>query len=202
MKIDKKDIIAHMVALVVGIIIGLWVSHCTRGQVEPGKVERDTVTVHDTVPDVAPTPKDSVRTKWLTRWLPAKHDTITQWMTLTKHDSVAVQVPITSKHYGNETYDAWVSGFEPNLDSIFVYQKTEYITTTITKMKPPNKWEMDLLGGIDYNTAQNRYTPFAGGELIYKPSRWQFGARAVVSKTSNTGKVEPTVEGVVKYRLF
>ena len=197
--IDKKKIIAHLVAIVIGVILGLLVSHCTRGKVEPVKVERDTVTVHDTVPDVAPTPKDSVRTKWLTRWLPAKHDTITQWKTLTKHDSVAVQVPITSKHYGNEQYDAYISGFEPNLDSIFIYQKTEYITTTITKMKPPNKWEMDLVGGIDYNTAQNRYTPFAGGELLYKPSRWQVGIRGGVAKND---KVEPFVGGVVKYRLF
>jgi hypothetical protein len=69
-------------------------------------------------------------------------------------------------------------------------------------MKPPNRWELDLLGGINYNTANKKYTPFAGGELFYKPSRWQFGTRAVVSKTSNTGKVEPVVEGVVKYRLF
>ena len=120
-------------------------------------------------------------------------------MTLTKHDSVAVQVPITSKHYGNETYDAWVSGFEPNLDSIKVYQKTQYITTTITKMKPPDKWDLNVVGGIDYNTASQKYTPYAGGELIYKPNRLQIGIQGGVVKND---KVEPHVGVLAKYTIF
>lgn len=201
--IDKKKIIAHLVAIAIGVILGLWLSHCTRGKVEPVKVERDTVVVYDTVPDYMPAPKDSVVTRYTTRYLPVHStDTVDRYIVHNVTDTVAVEVPIMSKHYGNEQYDAWISGYEANLDSIKVYQKETLITETITKMKPPNKWELDLLGGVDYNTANKIYTPFAGGELLYKPSRWQFGARAVVSKTSNTGKVEPTVEGVVKYRLF
>lgn len=163
------------------------------------KVERDTVTIHDTIPDYTPTPKDSATIKWVTKWLPAKHDTIMQWETLTIHDSVAVQVPITSKHYGNEQYDAYISGFEPNLDSIFVYQKTEYITTTITKMKPPDKWDLNVVGGIDYNTASQKYTPYAGGEFMYKPNRLQVGVQGGVVKND---KVEPYIGVNAKYRIF
>lgn len=163
------------------------------------KIERDTVTIHDTIPDYQPTPKDSSRIKWVTRWLPSKTDTITQWDYFVVHDSVAVEVPITSKHYGSENYDAWVSGFEPSLDSILVYNETQFITETITRMKPPNKWELDVVGGIDYNTAQDRYSPYAVGELLYKPSRFQFGIQGGVIKTD---KVETFIGGKIKIRVF
>ena len=66
-------------------------------------------------------------------------------------------------------------------------------------MKPPNKWELDIVGGIDYNTAQQRYTPYAGGELLYKPSRFQFGIQGGIIKAD---KVEPYVGTKVKIRVF
>jgi hypothetical protein len=115
------------------------------------------------------------------------------------HDTVAVEVPITSKHYGNDTYDAWVSGFEPSLDSIKVYRETQYITERVTISKPPNKWELDAAAGIDYNVKSQRYTPYACGELMYKPSRLQVGIRGGVIKNDN---FEPFAGAVIKYRLF
>jgi hypothetical protein len=115
------------------------------------------------------------------------------------HDSVLVEVPITSKHYNAPEYDAWVSGYMPSLDSINVYQKERYITETVTISKPPNKWELDAAAGIDYNVTSQRYTPFAGGELLYKPSRLQVGIRGGVIKNDN---FEPFAGAVIKYRLF
>lgn len=167
------------------------------------KIERDTLVVHDTIPDYLPMPKDSATIKYITKWFPmykAKTDTITNTEYITMHDSVLVQVPIMQKHYGNETYDAWVSGFEPKMDSIKVYQKTEYITERITLMKPPNKWELDIVGGIDYNTAQKTYAPYALGELMYKPNRLQVGIQGGVVK--NGDKAEPIVGGKIKIRVF
>ena len=157
------------------------------------KVERDTVTVHDTIPHYYPKPVDVEKLRTEYRWL-----TRVETSTDTLHDSILVEVPITSKHYGGDQYDAWVSGFEPSLDSIKVYQRTEYITETVTKSKPPNRWELDIVGGIDYNIKQQRYTPHAGGELLYKPNRLQVGLRGGVVKAD---KVEPYVGGVVKIRI-
>ena len=202
---NKRNIIAHVVAIVVGIIFGLWVSHCTRKPVETVKVERDTVVVYDTIPDYNPKPKDSVVTKYVTRWLPVvKKDTVfsenyAQNSVEIMHDTMAVQVPITSKHYSGKNYDAYVSGFDVNIDSIFVYNETQYITERVTISKPPNKWELDAAAGIDYNVKSQRYTPYAGGELLYKPSRLQVGIRGGVIKIDN---FEPTVGAVIKYRLF
>jgi hypothetical protein len=207
MKDKRRLLYCALVALILLAGIGIY-NRCQRKPVIES-VERDTVVVYDTIPHYYPTPKDSVRTKWVTRWLPASPDTIDHFIGANNMDHyadtskmIAVEVPITSKHYGCKDYDAWVSGYEPSLDSIKVYQRTEYITERITISKPPNKWELDLIGGLDYNTTRQDFTPYAGGEILYKPNRLQVGMRAGVSKTANTGKVDPFIGGVVKIRIF
>ena len=199
----KRLLYIFLVGLALGLIGGFFISKCSRPQLDE-KVKRDTIWITDTVPDLNPQPKDSVQTKtvikWLPKWLPAKPDTVTSIEWLTMHDTVAVEVPITSKHYGGKNYDAYVSGFEPKLDSIFVYNETQIITETITRYQPPNKWELDIVGGVDYNTAQQNYTPYAVGELMYKPNRLQVGIQGGVIKNGN--KAEPIVGGKVKVRIF
>ena len=199
--------------LITGIVLGnivFWTNRCSKPVVE--SVERDTIIVHDTIVDIAPVPKDSVRTRWITRWLPAKRDTSRNVCSENKisvssakfsasfpQDSALVEIPITSKHYQSPEYDAWVSGFEPSLDSIKVYQRTKYITERVTISKPPNKYELDLVGGINYKVQEKKYTPYAGGELMYKPNRFQIGIRGGVEYTD---KIEPVIGGVVKIRLY
>ena len=141
-KVSKKHLIILAAAALLCLLCGFFVAKGMYDRPLDESVSRDTVTLHDTVPEYLPAPKDSARIKYVTRWLPAKHDTVysenyAQSFAEIMHDTVAVQVPITSKHYGGKNYDAYVSGFEPSLDSIFVYNETQYITETITKSKPP-----------------------------------------------------------------
>ena len=199
MRFNKTHLFVFLVGAILGLCTGFFSAKAIYDKPVIENVTRDTVTLHDTIPDIAPTPKDSVRIKWATRWLPVKPDTITQWETLTIHDSVAVEVPITSKHYGSKEYDAWVSGFEPSLDSIKVYKETQVITEVRTISKPPNKWELDLTGGIDYNFTAKKYTPHVGGELMYKPNRLQVGIRGGIKYND---KVEPFVGAVAKIRIM
>ena len=208
MKITKQDVISHVVPAIVGIIIGLCLVKCASKPVDNIKIERDTVVVVDTAYYDRPVPKDSVRLKYVTRWLPrdtsSRIDHFREFTQKVEHFAdtskmIAVEVPITSKHYQAAEYDAWVSGFEPSLDSINVYQRTEYITERVTVSKPPNKWELVLVGGINYNFNKKKYTPYAGGELMYKPNRLQIGIRGDIEYTD---KVEPVIGGVVKIRLY
>ena len=194
-----------LVALVLLAGLGIY-NHCTRKPVVVG-VERDTVVVYDTIPHYYPVPKDSAVVKYVTRYL-RRTDTVEQFIAvnnMTDHfadtsNMIAVEVPITSKHYSCKDYDAWVSGYEPSLDSIKVYQRTEYITERVTISKPPNKWELDAMAGIDYDVTSQHYSPYAGGELLYKPNRLQVGIRGGVVKGGN--KAEPFAGAVVKIRLF
>lgn len=48
-----------------------------------------------------------------------------------RKDSIDVPIPIVQKRYEDSLYTAWVSGFQPKLDSIRLY--TPEIMTTVTK---------------------------------------------------------------------
>ena len=202
MILNKTNLIVFLVGVFLGLCTGFFSAKAIYDQPIEESVTRDTVIVYDTIPHYYPKPVDSATVKYVTKFFPVvKNDTINHFVEVSKmiHDTVAVEVPITTKHYRAMEYDAWVSGYEPSLDSIKVYQKTEVITSTITKVKPPNKWELDIVGGIDYNTAQDKYTPYAVGELLYKPSRLQLGIQGGIIKAD---KVEPVVGVKAKIRIL
>ena len=60
--------------------------------------------------------------------VPAPGDTI--------HDSIEVPIPIEQKRYEDSLYTAWVSGYQPQLDSILLHQPTIVETVTRTIVKP------------------------------------------------------------------
>ena len=130
--------------LVVGaflmLVVQLGISTCEGGK-EGRAVERDTVRVEvtDTIRCYVPEVRDSVVLRYVSRVLPLageyRCDSIDR---CDRGDSVAVEVPITQKKYETDQYRAYVSGFEPNLDSIFVNQKTIHETVTVrTQAKEP-----------------------------------------------------------------
>lgn len=200
---NRKRLFYCLIAgLVLGVCIALY-NRCT-GTAKVVKVEHDTIVVYDTIPSYHPAPKDSVITKFVTRLLPViRTDTVTNYEYFTEHDTVAVAVPITSKHYQSPEYDAWVSGYEASLDSIKVYSKETVITETITRMKPPNRLSLDIEAGADYMTQAKDMATYAIGDLTYKikDSRFSIGLRGGVVKMP-TDKAEPFVGGVVKLKIF
>lgn len=61
-------------------------------------------------------------------------------------------IPKTQRYYKDEYYEAWVSGYRPNLDSINLFRKTvtSTITNTVTKNVYPKTTDLYLNGGVDY----------------------------------------------------
>ena len=58
--------------------------------------------------------------------------------TLRQNDTLYVPIPKTRRYYAKDSlYQAWVSGYKPNLDSIKVFPKTIYTTITNTVYKKP-----------------------------------------------------------------
>ena len=126
----KKAFWIILALLLVSIALNVW--QCSN-QPEPSVViERDTVWKDTTI--YQPTPAETIdvgKTVYIRIPYPEyKHDTI--------HDSIEVPVPIIQKRYDDSLYTAWVSGFQPALDSIRLYQPTiiETITNTIVKPAP------------------------------------------------------------------
>lgn len=97
-------------------------------------VAADTVYKRDTVR--WPVTRDSVVTRYVTRRLAVMRvDTVRQSDTVRAVDTVEVRLPIVQKVYKDTNYTAWVSGYEPKLDSITIANKIVTRTNTVSKNK-------------------------------------------------------------------
>lgn len=120
----KKALYFLLAAICLSVALNIW--QCSRQPEESTVVEHDTVWKDTTIYE--PQPAETVQTGrvvYIKVHVPGERDTITL------HDSIDVPVPIVQKRYDDSLYTAWISGFEPNLDSIRLYQPE--IVTTVTK---------------------------------------------------------------------
>lgn len=142
------------------------------------------VTVTDTVTYRQPVPVDSVVVRYVTKVLKAVEPAAdatgavvdsTLVATESQHtgqtDSVAVEIPITQKKYETEDYKAYVSGYEPSLDSIFVYRTTIRETVTMSenrKTRWHDRFGFGLTVGAGYGTIHKQADVFVGAGLFYR----------------------------------
>lgn len=117
-------------------------------------VHTDTLTVYDTTFIDRPYP---VYEKFVeTIYVP-----VTDTMRL--HDTTFVLIPRTQKEYSDSLYHAWVSGYQPQLDSINIYQSTKYITTTIREKA--RRWNLSVQAG--YGASKHGLSPYIGVGVSY-----------------------------------
>lgn len=170
----KHSLIFLLVGLVLGGIIGYFFGRNSVSVGKPSvKIERDTVTLHDTIPDYMPAAKDSGLVRWMVLRVPVEKATPAEHVAdvgnMIVRDTIEVEVPVTQKHYETENYQAWVSGYRPNLDSIEVYQREKIITETVTvTQKAKSKhWGIGFTGGYGYDFNTKTGAPFVGVGLSY-----------------------------------
>ena len=105
-------------------------------------IKRDTVWKDTTIYEPAPAETiDIGRVVYIRVTVPGPSDTITL------HDSIDVPVPIYQKRYDDSLYTAWVSGYEPNLDSIDLRLPTITETVTKTIVKPAPRLSVGIQAG-------------------------------------------------------
>jgi len=167
MTLNKTHLIVFLVGAVLGICTGFFSAKAIYDRPIVDDVKRDTVTLWDTIPHWYPKPVEVERVRTEFKFLPMVKASV-RTDTLLQHDSVLVEVPIESKHYNAPEYDAWVSGYMPSLDSINVYQRTEYITETITRHKPPNRLSFGIQAGYGYGFRSKVFEPYVGAGLTIR----------------------------------
>lgn len=217
MILNKTNLIVFLVGVFLGLCTGFFTGKAIYDQPIEESITRDTVIVYDTIPHYYPKPVDSAIVRYVTKVLPVvKYDTIFRENSVSFRENsvtdehfadtsnmIAVEVPITSKHYSCKDYDAWVSGYEPSLDSIKVYQKEVLVTERVIVSKPPNKLALFLNAGVDYTFNDKKWYPHAGGELVLNNhKRIQFAVEGGVMKTPLVNGVNPYAGGKVKIRVF
>lgn len=100
-------------------------------------------------------------------------------------DGHSVSLPITQKHYAKDSvYDAWISGYEPHLDSISIYErtKTQIITNTTIRLIESNKWSYYSSIGFSNNGNENFATM---GLTINSPKKWAFGVNVGIGNNGH-----------------
>lgn len=152
----SKYIITLIFFLILGCSVTLNFYYRTQLNNIPRESYIDTIFVRK------PVPVDSLVIRYETRYLPIAKpqpiDTVFHTDTLIVHDSILVEVPITQKYYREPEYEAWVSGFNPKLDSVNVFAPTNII-------QPPvkDRWietTIGLQGGIGWNGQKTQ--PYIG----------------------------------------
>ncbi|MCQ2257818.1 MAG: hypothetical protein MJZ41_07495 [Bacteroidaceae bacterium] len=154
-----KKVVAVSLMLTILFILGYFagVNSCSADQETRCSVD----TVYDTIAVIKPVPKDSLVVRYSHIRVPV-NDTISVHDTLTMTDSTTIALPITQKHYKDSLYEAYVSGYEPNLDSIFINRPTITITNTRIKV---HRLGVGLQGG--YGITPKGFQPYIGVGLHY-----------------------------------
>lgn len=85
----------------------------------------------------------------------------------TIHDSIGVPIPIIQKRYDDSLYTAWVSGYEPALDSIDLRLPTitETVTKTVVKPSPLITFGVQVGGGYGVFNRQPDVYIGVGGQI-------------------------------------
>ena len=147
---------SNIVAFICGLWLCLLITRCTNKAATEQPI-RDTIV--DTIKVVKPIAVDSVVTRY--KWVNVervKDTTIVNEVSEVVFDTIRIRLPIESKHYTAESYDAWVSGYEPSLDSIKVYQR---------EVKPKqSRWSIGLQGGV--GMTPRGVQPYVGIGVAYK----------------------------------
>lgn len=168
-------IIGTIAVLALALVLSyIYVGKTRNEPVREGDTITEYVRVYDTIYVEVPVPVDSVVLRYVTEKLPvATRDTLYAENYAQKElenirGSSTVVLPITQNHYADSTYEAWVSGYHPSLDSIRVFNKTEYVTTTIKHR--PKRFGIGLQGG--YGLSQKGFHPYVGIGISY--NLWNF----------------------------
>ena len=154
--------VAILLAILLSVGLNVWLlGH----QPEPSvKVEHDTVWKDSIIREPAPAETiNTGRVVYIRVPVPDERDTLRD----TIRDSIDVPVPIVQKRYDDSLYTAWVSGFEPNLDSISIHQPEIITTVTKTIVKPSPLITFGIQAGGGYGII-NRKPDFyigIGGQI-------------------------------------
>ena len=148
------------ISLIANVI--LYVRH---GTIDSEKVYDTTkVTVIDSVKEPYPVPVDSFIVRYISKPLPIARDSVLRKTKQSTNDSIEVKVPISQKVYEDTLYRAYISGYEPNLDSIVIRQRITYITRTIRDKE--SRLRVGIQAG--YGLTPKGLQPYVGLGISYR----------------------------------
>lgn len=159
MATDRRSLIARaVIALLIAAlgflmyqVFSLRRSAANDGDMETISSDTVHVVITDTVKYYLPIARDSTVVKYVTEMLPVVEPSVPSAPDEknTHPDSAAVMIPITQKVYQppDSSYTAYVSGYRPQLDSIFIYPKREIVTINTEVRGKQKRWGVGVQVG-------------------------------------------------------
>lgn len=176
----KKFILMGM-GIVVAILIGFLVGRrCPRNDPgEPQTPRVDTLIVRDTnsftEPKKEPSPDVLIKEIPVPVYVAdssAIDSLLNECARLEKvGDSLRLVLLRVQRHYSDSTFDAWVSGVDPRLDSIKTYQTNMVITKEIPVIQvKKTRWGLGISAGC--GVGKDGLTPYVGVGISYNILSW------------------------------
>ena len=123
------------VGIIVGFIAGYMTLYNTGSTGYKTYYNTDTLLIHDTVTII--TPRYVSEKKVESRQYKVRLDSV--------GDTITVCMDMVSRRYSGELYDAYISGIEPNLDSIHIYTPRSIVTRTVPAVS--KRWHFGVAAG-------------------------------------------------------
>lgn len=168
MEKTKKIVLLLLALLVVSVCFN--VHHLCKSEGLYKNVEK--ITFVDTIPYYKPIPKDSTVIKYISVRLPIEDNCEDMVMSAldndieSKQDSIAVQIPIIQKVYEDSNYTAYISGYNPILDSLILKMSRELIT--IKEYSKPKRWNVGIQAGCGLTLSRQLHiAPYVGIGISY-----------------------------------
>lgn len=164
-QIKRFGQVASIMIVFLLAFVGIFtIGRCNRNNYFVSKISTqvDTLYLHDTIRINKPSPiiirnidtiivqvKDTIRLK----------------------DTLYLTLPREQKIYQGENYQAWISGYRPELDSMHIFRNTQQIitSTTIQNKQKTRRWGIGIQAGYGLTMHQNIITPtpYIGVGLSY-----------------------------------
>ena len=169
----KDKMYLFVLLLVVALVLSLGYNYKQYRDLQEQPVKRveNTVVKYIEKKDSMPEPKTETVVKTIKIPVPANHPQLTQDSSYTHEANASctmadsLELEITQKVYSDSTYTAYVSGYMPQLDSIFVRQKIiehSIIETRTVSTKKFRRWNVGVVGGYGYGFKNKSFEPFIG----------------------------------------
>lgn len=159
MKKEHNTLVFAIILILTALyIVGGVFLHTHRESPTESKIEvkTDTIYLKDTI--VIETPIEVERIKIKDKYI---QDTV-----YIENSPTIADIPIEQAIYQDTNYYAVVSGFQPKLDSLVIYNNNKIINKeiTITKYK---KWNYGITGGLGYGITTNNVDCWIGIGVTY-----------------------------------
>ena len=122
----------------------------------PAPITGDTLVIRDTTREPVPIPVVETVIREVPELFPV-------YVTMggdTVHEDILVPVPIVQREYATDSYRAWVSGYKPSLDSVWVYPEKVYIK------ERARRWGIGISAG--YGVGKDGLSPYIGAGVYYR----------------------------------